>query len=370
MTTDSTDLVNWVRDRALPFWARHGLHADWGFVERLQIDGTPTNEPRRARLTARQVYCFATAPLLGADVDAARLVDTGLAALENRFVGADGVVIPEVDADGTPVRTDHDLYDVAFVLFGLAAAARHLPARGEIVELAIRVRDRLRERFTVRSGGYASTGTSGQLANPHMHLLEACLEWSEVDPTDSLWREMAAGLVELACTRMIDPETGALSEVFSDDWSRPEDRRRQRVEPGHQYEWAWLLLRWGAHDTTGEAAMAAVRLLEVGENYGLDRQHGVAIEALDGDLVPSDGASRLWAQTERAKALAAIGSDRLPTAIDSLSRFLRPGSPGLWYDAMSPEGQPTNAPVRASSLYHLTCAARYLQEINERSDDD
>ena len=78
-----------------------------------------------------------------------------------------------------------------------------------------------------------------------MHLLEAFLAWAEfVGDADLKWQALADEMVELARTRLIDRKTGALSEFFDADWQTLPDTKGLVVEPGHQLEWAWLLMRW------------------------------------------------------------------------------------------------------------------------------
>ena len=51
-------------------------------------------------------------------------------------------------------------------------------------------------------------------------------------------------IIELALTRLIDPSTGALPEFFTSGLAAAAGLGI--IEPGHQFEWAWLLLRFGA----------------------------------------------------------------------------------------------------------------------------
>jgi mannose/cellobiose epimerase-like protein (N-acyl-D-glucosamine 2-epimerase family) len=59
-------LQSWLLNAALPLWAAYGVDRErGGFFERLNFDLTPIEELRRARLVARQIYCFATGHALG-----------------------------------------------------------------------------------------------------------------------------------------------------------------------------------------------------------------------------------------------------------------------------------------------------------------
>ena len=101
--------------------------------------------------------------------------------------------------------------------------------------------------------------------------------------------------------------TGALRERFAGDWSPLRARAGPPVEPGHLFEWAWLLLQCDER-AAGAVRSSAERLAEIGETRGVLR--GVAVNGLGDDLAVADGAARLWPQTERLKA-AVLWADSL-----------------------------------------------------------
>ena len=69
------------------------------------------------------------------------------------------------------------------------------------------------------------------------------LAWTEIDG-DPAWRAMADGIAELCLERFIDPASGALREFFAADWTPAPGVEGRIAEPGHHYEWAFLLDRW------------------------------------------------------------------------------------------------------------------------------
>ena len=88
------------------------------------------------------------------------------------------------------------------------------------------------------------------LANPHMHLLEAVQSWALID-ADPGWQSMADEIVGLALERLIDPELGVVFERFDGQWRALSEDSDRLLEPGHQFEWAWLLLRARGRSRTG-----------------------------------------------------------------------------------------------------------------------
>lgn len=374
LDTGFSVLRDWLFREALPLWSDLGTdRAQGGFFEKLTVNGRPTDEPRRARVVGRQIYAFATAETLGWDGPARDLVRHGLEALERHHLTADARVVPLVAADGNRLSEAFDLYDQAFVLFGLAAAAGIGERRAHVEALAERLRARMIADFKHPLGGFEE-GQSRVLplrANPHMHIFEASLAWVEVGG-DPGWQALADEIAELCLSRFLDPETGALREYFDGDWGLVGHDRLDVVEPGHQAEWAWLLIRWGLARQRPEALAAARRLVEILEGHGISPSQNLAVNELDRDLALRDPLLRLWPQTERIKARVALSwlardaaehaacAARIAQAAHGLLRYFDHPVAGAWWEHLDPRGQPMAEPARASSLYHITCAVAEL----------
>jgi mannose/cellobiose epimerase-like protein (N-acyl-D-glucosamine 2-epimerase family) len=126
-------------------------------------------------------------------------------------------------------------------------------------------------------------------------------------------------LVTLCLTYFTDSRTGAIREYFDDRW-QPLAEAGRIVEPGHQFEWAWLLLKWGDLPQIDESQRIASRraansLVDIGERWGIDPTRGVAINEIWDDMARKDPAAKLWPQTERIKAWCATLA-RSPTAVE------------------------------------------------------
>ena len=370
-------LSGWLCDAAYPLWSTRGVDARGGFHERLAQNGEPLSEPRRSRVNPRQAYCFAVAPSLGWRGDANGLVRHGLDYWFARYRRPDGLFRTLVAADGSPLDERALLYDQAFGLLALNIAAT-VAASGEIraererqsLELLALVHEHMK-----RQGPGFESGVPASLplqSNPHMHLFEAALAGCEVCSESSSWKPLADDIVELALNKFIDPASGALREFFDADWNPAAGIEGRIVEPGHQFEWAWLLLRWcGAR--TGHlctrARAAALRLIDIGEQHGVHQ--GLAVNSLLDDFSPRDAGARLWPQTERLKAAALAarltGEPRYFTmaanAADSLMRYLDCPLPGLWRDRIDANGQVVDEPAPASSFYHLVAAIAEISAL-------
>lgn len=360
-------LLHWLLDVAYPLWASRGVdHVHGGFHETLDSDARPMHEARRIRVQARQTYCFARAASLGWTGDAQSVVASGLAYVRSYYRRPDGLFRTLVAPDGTALDERAFLYDQAFVLLALAASYRALGRAPELVADAVRLRRALYTHLKREGGGFGSEVTQPVpvLANPHMHLLEAALDWAEVSD-DPAWRVLADEIAHLALHRFSDPRTGALREQFGSDWTQLGPEAGPVVEPGHQFEWAWLLARW-CRGIPGAAFSKAERLVEIGEAHGVHR--GVAVMGLLDEFTVSDGSARLWGQTERLKAsfhLAKRGHQprywaAAASALASLGRFLETRTPGLWHDTLAADGHFVPARVPASSFYHIVSAIAEL----------
>ncbi|HKQ13113.1 MAG TPA: AGE family epimerase/isomerase [Steroidobacteraceae bacterium] len=370
MKGEANALSSWLVQQAYPCWWSRGVdHVRGGFHESLRLDGEPSGETRRARLYPRQMYAFSVAGELGWPGPADAAVRQGLKALLADYRRADGLYRGLVAPNGTALVERAVLYDQAFVLLGFAAAHRALgdtSARDSARDLLARIAATLRNPH----GGFEESAPSSLplLANSHMHLLEACLEWMDQDP-DRVWSELAEEIVELALRRFHEPTSGFIREFFNSDWTLAAGEDADVVEPGHQYEWAWLLLRWSQRVHNPRAHQLALALIDRTEDRGVDHARGVALNGLFGNGRVRDARARLWPQTERIKAALLAGTitgqtrytEIAATAARLLMRYLDTPTPGLWRDTMDEHGAFVEQFAPASSFYHIVCAGLQLQ---------
>jgi mannose/cellobiose epimerase-like protein (N-acyl-D-glucosamine 2-epimerase family) len=365
-------LQQWFLQEALPTWFAKGV--DWrggGFFERLNDQAEPLDEPRRTRVVARQIYVFGVAHRLGWTGRAQEAMAHGLNFLLGKQRQSDGLFASSVDLNGAVVNAHFDLYEQAFALFALAQASTVLTDRqAELRAQADATLDTLLARFKHPARGFEETmpPSAPLRSNPHMHLFEATLAWEAQHPQGSRWHELSDELAALALQCLIDPRTGALYELFDLAWRPLEAPGQCVVEPGHQFEWAWLLLRWGTARQRADALVAGRRLIAIGHGHGICPQRQVAVNALDGQLAVTDAQAKLWPQTEWIKAahtlsLAATqpaeqaqAQADAARAIAALLPYLQHPVPGMWREVMRPDGSFSTEPCRASSLYHIVCA--------------
>lgn len=369
-------LKNWlVEDAYTLWWTRGADHVRGGYHESLQLDGQPADEPRRARLHPRQMWAFNLADELGWSGPAELAVRHGLDFFLPHYRREDHLYRTLVAPDGRVLDDRAVLYDQAFALLGLAAAYDSL-GEDELRDTARELHEQLHRQLSHPLAGFEESNPRRLplLSNSHMHLFEAALAWIELDH-EPIWTTLAAQIVDLALTRFIDPRQGFIREFFREDWSDAPRADGHAVEPGHQFEWAWLLLRWGARVHDERVVAAGLRLIELGERDGVDRKRGAAVNSLLANGVVLDGRARLWPQTERIKAACIAAEttrqphywDMASQAARSLLKYLDTPLSGLWRDSMNVDGSFVEQLVPASSFYHITVAIAELEHTLKRS---
>ena len=364
LITKARQLRDWLLEAAFPLWWRVGAdHALGGYHERIDFDGRPVILPRRSRVAARQAFCYREAGRLGWNGPWREAGRYALDFLRDRFAQDDGTVISTVAQDGGVLDATFDLYNQAFALLAYACGHDSLDPGGGWQSPAYTLVETLKREFAHPAGGFRedSDGRLALRANPHMHLLEAALAWLTIDP-NPVWRDLADEIVALCRGRFIDRDTAALRELFTSDWA-PVSGMVEVVEPGHHYEWAFLLDRWAK--LTGRDRPADVpRLIAFADANGLDRKRRVAINGIKLDGSAYDATARLWPQTERMRAYLIDRRDgdeaRIAEAIESLSRFLEAPLSGLWYENLAADGRFVVEAAPATSLYHIVGAIAEL----------
>ncbi len=368
---------NWLFQSCLPFWAEHGRDRQYGgFIEDLNLDGSDAaRDFKRVRVPCRQVYAFSHAKLLGFD-DGAPLIMDGVEYLATRAWMPDKQAFARrLTRAGEVLDDTIDLYEHAFALFAFAWAYR---ATGEAAcaqwagKTADAIEMHLRSRET--PGFYHQIPADcWRQQNPHMHLLEASLAAYEFIGEDR-YRDFAREVAGLFRSKFFDHENHTLTEFFEADWARAPGEAGDIVEPGHHFEWAWILRRCGG--VLGEDFSAEIRgLVAFANEHGVDPRTHAARNSVSRAGSPIDGGSRTWPNTERVKAGVALlesgdrrGADMVRQSMSLLlTRYLTSYGgvqipDGGWIDAFDAAGQPMAKLMPASTLYHVLLAcSEYLR---------
>lgn len=353
----------WAIGHALPLWSSTGRDGTL-YHERLDFERRPTNiAARRLMVQARQIATYSRASLEGWHQGADEHVVGCLAAVERHYHRADAAPgwVFSVGADHAILDPTRDLYAHAFILYALAWSHR-LTGDPQAIALADQTLDEIDVIFAAQHGGFLDAVPAADAIrrqNPHMHLLEALLALHEATGAER-YMDRAGPLVSLAQAKLIDPRTGALLEDFASDWSPLNPHGANRVEPGHQFEWAWLLEEY--RRLGGDVPLETIdRLLDLGLKHGFDAQSGLVIDAVTeaGERIGTgirswphaEGVKAFGAAALRGRADAAAMADRLLGTL--MDRFAPDRLMGGWIDRFDAHGRPMVDHMPASTLYHL-----------------
>jgi mannose-6-phosphate isomerase len=357
-------------EHSLPLWSGEGWDpAAGGFVERLDIEGRADRAaPRRVRVQARQIYCFAKAAQMGWYPEGREIAMKGLDYLLAKAKSPDGRpgFVHLLDPDGSATNPLRDTYDHAFVLLALSTLyqlSNDAQVRDEISSLLAFFDRDLRSPH----GGFIEgiPATMPRRQNPQMHMFEAMI--ATFDAThDPAFQNRAGELYSLFVANWYDPQRQVLGEYFEEDWSKIEP---VSVEPGHQAEWVWLLR--GFERITGcPTGRHRSQLLASALRYR-DDVTGCLFDEGDAGGNVGKFTRRCWPQTEIAKAWIAQAEAGEPNAADeareALARlyrhYLQHPVLGGWYDQFDRDGRSLVDFIPASSFYHILCAIAEAERV-------
>ena len=340
----------------VPMWQGPGWNAELALpYESLDAGHSPLPPQRyRAMACARQLYVFAS--LIGEVPRAEERAAALFRSLQRHFHDAEhGGWFYSIDPQGAPLDSGKDLYTHAFILFACAhywAKVRE-PLVESVLNAALQV---VEQRFASPDGLYeASLGRdwsslgSGPLQNPLMHLAEAFLAVLAVREDASV-RQALLALCDGMFKRFTDPQQRVMMEKplgAVDNW----------YEPGHQFEWYYLLASSPLHT-------ALEYSFEQTEQRGVDPQSGAvcAMLAPHPQAASRDATQRIWAQAEYLRALTLR-----PESQASLQRQLRALQqhflhPQGWHECLDGAGLVSRQDMPSTTPYHLMTCYRGLAD--------
>ncbi len=295
----------------LPYWYQHALDREFGgYIPQLDRRWRIT-DPNRKNLvpTARLIYNFCQGHLLEGPEWCAEAARSGLDFLLKHFWDDEyGGWYWQVDRKGKP-REDHKAtYGHAFAILALSEFNRAF-ADAQALQMAKKTFDVLEEHvYDGEHGGYRSSlrrdwtkPEDMRSQNPQMHLVEALLALYEVS-RDEKYLSRAAELCQLMNDKLFDHEHGCLPEFFHDDWSDFPEHQGDPVEPGHQMEWAWLLLRVYAYGQEPVFFERAEQMVAFAWEHGWDEEFGGFYTTLSRTGEVKNSRKSFWQQCEGVMA--------------------------------------------------------------------
>ncbi|WP_044563799.1 AGE family epimerase/isomerase [Azospirillum sp. B4] len=367
-------------DRLLPLCHQRfadALHG--GFHERLDATAQPMPLGyKRSMVQARQLYVLAHGALQG-DHAGQAAAERGYDFLVRHFWDdRHGGWFFKAQPDGQALDRSKDFYGHAFVMFGLAYAHAAFGAPNA-VSLAQETWSVMRDRLAMPAltdGGWAglAEGASADWAlngavrrqNPHMHLLEALLALHEFTGDDA-WLTEATTVINLFRSRFYSVETQTLGEFFTQDW-RPDPATGHIVEPGHHFEWAWLLDRYVNQGGDVTVLPLADALFGKAVAHGFLPDGGI-MDQMDPQGAPVLRSRRIWPVAEAIKAALSQARRHQGTSAGDTAWVLAQrltahlqaafldGQTGHWVETQDETGRPSMRDLPGSTPYHLFLAA-------------
>jgi mannose-6-phosphate isomerase len=357
-------LLVWIKNEALPFWGTTGVDAaHGGFHERLDLAGAPIIDvPKRLMVQGRQLYVFCHAGLLGWSPDARRLADRCVEYMLGHFYRRDNEAgfVHSLTPDGGIANATRDTYAHAFALLGLAWYHR-FTGDAQVLEIVEETLAFLDLFLASDRGGYFDAVPrldALRRQNPHMHLFEAFIALHQATG-DARFLARAGEIFGVFSTGFFQPSVGAVCEYLTEDLEPVPDARGRISEPGHHYEWIWLLRNF-QRASGRDVSVYCSALYDHANRYGWDAAGYIRDEVeLTGAVLKTS--RRSWPHTEALKANIVEGELGRANCDAHAARCLqrlgntfvgRPFAAG-WIDHVDERGAPLGAMVPASTLYHL-----------------
>lgn len=346
-----------MKDSAFPFWLSRVTNGV--FPEAVDAQGNDLGLPNRTMVQARMAYCLVKSVELELVKDGADLLkDTikNLLILQKK----NGSFPHSFESDLKVNEERSELYTQAFILFSLGHAySIHQLSEYELA--ALRLLDYLEHDRKASFNGFTEFDEKGGphfRSNPHMHLFEGLLIWAKVGKSKR-WSEWTLKIFELFQAKFIQPD-GLVAEYFNSSWEVEKDRGCFLWEPGHQYEWAWLLSEMDRVLGTDTKKMQD-DLFARTERNGICPNRRVVFDLMDSSGQVLKKSSRYWPQSERLKAAlrtsdSKSGALAADEAMELMLGYLTTPVAGLCFDHKTESGAFSANVARASFLYHIVNA--------------
>lgn len=306
---------------SLNFYAPKVFDPKGGFYHFFRDDGSVYNTSTRHLVSStRFVFNYAMATRHFADLDYRDWVRHGLAYIETAHRQADTGGYAWLLENGQATDTTNHCYGLAFVI---VAGATALLAGIEEGRASLENAWQLLERYywDETDGLYRDEASAdfqhilpyrGQNAN--MHACEAML-WAYEATQEQRFLERAARLADSVTNKLASQAKGLIWEHYDPNWQidwqyhldDPKHLFRPwGFQPGHQTEWAKLLLILHRHQpATGQLERAEALFMQA-LDYAWDHEYGGICYGFAPDGSICDGDKYFWVQAESFAAAALL----------------------------------------------------------------
>ena len=360
---------------SLALWDKVGYdHEYGGYFEALDFDAKPIHTlDKRFRIHPRTIFAHAAGTIWGY-YDGLETAEKAFQHITKHCWLEDGGFATLSNRKGKIIDSSIYTYDHAFVMLGLGWLYK---ASGNPLHKTYLYNtwDMLQSRLIHTDKGFITSVpepiTPRRVQNPHMHMLEAMINLVILFDKD-IWKDAAKQLYTLFTRYFCLSHEKKIREFFNDDWSL-DVLKGHLLEPGHHYEWVWILEQYETimnkdlcANTTANTTASEIPLIKDVYDFAIlgSNTAGMGYNETDYDGVPTRSEHRMWIQTEVIKANVAMYRktknplylERMYDAWQTLFSKYLIEKHAIWYDEIDDEGNniSTNAPT--STLYHLLIA--------------
>jgi mannose 2-epimerase len=380
-----TRTETYLREHLLPFWIERSPDPEYGgFLSYFDRRGQPTGETTKTFLMQiRTLYTMSSAHRYG--YGGGRCAE--LASMGARFIAEHYWDTDQdgwfwiADRSGTPTVLDKVGYGQCF---GIYAFSEYFLATGDPLgkEMALRSYDAVcRYMADTRYGGYLELLTRDWQPKPpgpfggdrksldvHMHIMEGLTSLYQVTGLPSHRRRLLE-VIDLIITRMLHPQDGLgfihftydfrplRRIIFATEWGRDakpgEPSPIDQTSPGHNVEFAWLLLH--AADVLGipRSTYRGVvrRLFDHCLQFGIDPEFGGVYADAPMAQPTTLTDKQFWQQAEvlvgMLDAYALFGEEQYWQAFCNVynfvfSKMVVMEAGGEWYERVDRQGRPVD----------------------------
>ena len=327
LTTLKAEVKDVLQNNILSFWLRHMIDCEHGgFYGQMRSDGSLVPQANKGGiLNGRILWSFSAAYRVLGHSEYLEAATRAKEYILNHFIDTQyGGTYWEVDYLGHPVNTKKQFYALGFMMYGLSEYVR---ATGDqaALDCAVSLFQTIEEQaWEPRYGGYIeaknrdwqpiadmrlsekdanypkSQNTHLHIIEPYTNLYRTLLERPslQVDISVRLALEKALrGLIDIFCSRILNPETHHLDLFFENDWTCGAGWLESY---GHDIECSWLLheaaLVLGDHEVLSRVE-PVVQLVAKASEKGLNSDGSMTHEAnVDSGKVDTD--RHWWVQAE------------------------------------------------------------------------
>lgn len=275
-----SEMLDTVQNNILRFWIEKMQDEEnGGFYGQMTGDGTIVKDaPKGGILNARILWSFSAAYRVLGNPEYLRAATRAKQYIVEHFLDTEyGGTFWSLNADGTPLDTKKQFYALGFMLYGMteyvrATLGKETDDTEDALKLAIHLYAMIEEHaLDTKDNGYieAQTREWGEIADMRLSELDANYPKSQnthlhiIEPYTNMFRMMQEmhkqqsslcqflspeleasveqalrNLIDIFCTRILNPETHHLDLFFDMDWTRGAG---QLESYGHDIECSWLM---------------------------------------------------------------------------------------------------------------------------------